>query len=419
MRAQSLTATLAYTYTADGLRVGQDTNGTLTTYAWDWASPVPELLARSTGSQSTPYLLGYETLGWAEGGVWRYVLPDARGSVRQAADAAGAVVRVREWEPYGVEVGGPQEGLGYTGEWQDAAVGLVYLRARWYAPGVGVFTAPDPFPGVRQEPMSLHPYLYVLANPVSRVDPRGLYSIREIKEIFHARLYNPDVLRVFEAGYPLEGRWGWLEVLRVASDGDRLVVLNRIGCADNLPGTYIGRVVGEFHRSNGELLIGNLSHLQAACEGERFGVLKMTHCVPDLRYGEICDPVITHWELKVPYIIDVQHRYMGLRCDFAALEVKEAVVSLISLLVPLLGTEEADNAWELIRMAWEVANAGSEEGAIAALNKFNETAGWLLLKLQMKYGPAAIPQIATLMTAIDFGRDLKSLIESAGCAWLP
>ncbi|MEM2125666.1 MAG: hypothetical protein QXQ53_04645 [Candidatus Methanosuratincola sp.] len=88
--------------------MAQSTDGTLTTYAWDWASPVPELLAQSTGSQSTAYLLGHETLGWAEGGVWRYVLPDALGSVRQMVNAAGAVVAVREWDPYGREVGGPQ-----------------------------------------------------------------------------------------------------------------------------------------------------------------------------------------------------------------------------------------------------------------------------------------------------------------------
>ncbi|MBC7227543.1 MAG: hypothetical protein H5T61_09960 [Thermoflexales bacterium] len=51
VRATSVTATLVYTYTADGLRVGQSTNGTLTTYSWDWASTVPELLSQSTNSR--------------------------------------------------------------------------------------------------------------------------------------------------------------------------------------------------------------------------------------------------------------------------------------------------------------------------------------------------------------------------------
>jgi len=177
VRAQSITATIAYTYTADGLRVGQRVSSTLTTYTWDWASPVPELLSQSTDSQSTAYLVGHETLGWWDGTTWAYILPDALGSVRQMADGAGVVVSAREWTPYGEEVGGWRAGLGYTGEWQDADVGLVYLRARWYAPGVGIFTAPDPFPGVLAEPGSLHPYLYVLANPVNTRDPVESFKI--------------------------------------------------------------------------------------------------------------------------------------------------------------------------------------------------------------------------------------------------
>ena len=162
--------------------MGQAVAGAVTTYAWDWAQAVPELL-QTCNLQSAIcnlYLIGHETLGWWDGTTWAYILPDGLGSVRQAADGAGAVVRVREWTPYGEEVGGWQAGLGYTGEWQDGDVGLVYLRARWYAPGVGIFTAPDPFPGVLAEPGSLHLYRYVLGNPVNRTDPSGRYGKDEV-----------------------------------------------------------------------------------------------------------------------------------------------------------------------------------------------------------------------------------------------
>ncbi len=125
VRAQSITATIVYTYTADGLRVGQAVDGVETTFAWDWAAPVPEVLLAG----STRYLVGHETSGWWNGNRWAYILPDALGSVRQVADGAGAVVNTREWTPYGEEVGGARPGPGYTGEWQDADVGLVYLRA--------------------------------------------------------------------------------------------------------------------------------------------------------------------------------------------------------------------------------------------------------------------------------------------------
>jgi len=169
VRAESVSATLIYTYTsatlsastADGLRVAQSVDGAVTTFAWDWATGVPELLSAGDAL----YLVGHETLGqWDD--AWTYYLPDALGSVRQATDGVGAVVSSREWTPYGVEIGGAQAGLGYTGEWFDGNAGLLYLRARWYRPQIGIFLSRDL---VRQN----HPYQYAEANPVNLVDPSG------------------------------------------------------------------------------------------------------------------------------------------------------------------------------------------------------------------------------------------------------
>ncbi len=126
------------------------------------------------------YLIGYDTLGW-EGArspmgpvMWTYVLPDALGSVRQETDATGAVTAVRAWSPYGEEVGGSQNGLGYTGEWFDASVGLQYLRARWLDVGTGRFTQPDPWEGNSQQPGTLNGYTYVRGNPIALIDPTGM-----------------------------------------------------------------------------------------------------------------------------------------------------------------------------------------------------------------------------------------------------
>ena len=101
MRAESPAATLGYTYNAAGLRYAQSVDGDETTFAWDWDSSVPELLRQGP----TRYLVGHDTLGWHNGKGWTYHLPDALGSVRQGTDAAGAVVRAREWTPFGVAVG--------------------------------------------------------------------------------------------------------------------------------------------------------------------------------------------------------------------------------------------------------------------------------------------------------------------------
>jgi len=171
VQAQNLTATLVYTYNADGLRVAQTVDGETNVFTWDWVTGVPELLSDG----ESLYLISYDTLGWQNGDDWTFVLPDALGSVRQETDAAGAVTAVREWSPYGEEIGGAQNGLGYAGEWFDANVGLTYLRARWYAPYLSQFVSQDPFPGLRTQPFSLHPYVYVLASPISATDPSGWY----------------------------------------------------------------------------------------------------------------------------------------------------------------------------------------------------------------------------------------------------
>jgi len=209
VRAESLTTTLVYTYNADGLRVAQSVDSAATAFVWDWAAGVPEML--DDGRYT--YLIGHDTLGWQTGSDWRFVLPDALGSVRQETDATGAVTAVREWSPYGEEVGGAQAGLGFTGEWFDANVGLTYLRARWYDGTIGRFTQVDPWEGDPWRPLSLQPYQYASVNPVNRIDPSGLYDEIEIH-------YNLTLKLAMEVGFSNE--WG-IKIARQIAAGDQQV----------------------------------------------------------------------------------------------------------------------------------------------------------------------------------------------------
>ena len=54
--------------------------------------------------------------------------------------------------------------------------GLLYLRARYYNPSAGVFTALDPFEGILIRPMSLNGYSWVEGNTPNRVDPTGMWG---------------------------------------------------------------------------------------------------------------------------------------------------------------------------------------------------------------------------------------------------
>jgi RHS repeat-associated protein len=214
VRAQSLTATLRYTYTVDGLRVAQDVDGAVTTFAWDWATGIPEML--SDGDKR--HLVGHDTLGWEDGaGSWTYAVPDALGSVRQAVDATAAVVAAREWTPYGVEVGAPggtpQAGLGYTGEWFDASVGLQYLRARWYDSYLNHFTSSDTIVPRYHNPQSINGYIYVLGNPIRFTDPSGLVpEYNQIGDITAPGVI-PSLLegQYLDFGYQYSCNCGWID----------------------------------------------------------------------------------------------------------------------------------------------------------------------------------------------------------------
>jgi RHS repeat-associated protein len=179
VRAESVTATVAYTYTAAGscpggscvLRAVQSADGATASFTWDWASTIPEAACHD----DTLYLVGHETLGHWDGARWAYYMPDALGSGRQERDSTGSVVAAREWTPYGTGVGVVQEGPGYSGEWWDVDVLTLYLRARWYDPYPNRFVTPDSILSDHANPQSLNGYAYVGNNALKYVDPSGHY----------------------------------------------------------------------------------------------------------------------------------------------------------------------------------------------------------------------------------------------------
>ena len=236
--------------------MAQSVDGDVTTFAWDWATPaagsgqapVPELLRQG----ETRYLVGHDTLGWNDGAGWTYPLPDALGSVRQVlvlseaegTDAAGAVTSSREWTPFGVALalsgaegaGESPAGLGYTGEWWDADVGLEYLRARWYQPGTGRFTSRDP------SRLEQNLYTYAQANPLLRTDPTGYFSNETIASSLGVATFDEVIQMFYRSDFsyapPTIGgdvatleervgnRWGFLKLLQEAKMGDTLSFLN-------------------------------------------------------------------------------------------------------------------------------------------------------------------------------------------------
>lgn len=79
------------------------------------------------------------------------------------------------YDPYGllIEQGGLLgSAFGFTGEQTDAN-NLIYLRARYYNPALGMFQSKDPEMGYMGLAMSMNGYSYVHGNPVNLTDPSG------------------------------------------------------------------------------------------------------------------------------------------------------------------------------------------------------------------------------------------------------
>jgi len=110
---------------------------------------------------------------------WMDTLEDGLGSIRAEINHNSQVIAgTRTMNPYGdvmtdYNYGTMDSGYGFTGEQIDPNE-LVYLRARYYDPNVGVFASLDPFEGMNNRPMSMNGYSWVEGNVANWSDASGM-----------------------------------------------------------------------------------------------------------------------------------------------------------------------------------------------------------------------------------------------------
>jgi len=128
-----------------------------------------QLLALDIGCHS------HDLLG-EKGTAWAWHLNDGLGSVRQLTGGNGDVTLTQGYTPFGLllwQEGDAATAYGFTGEQQDPAVALVFLRARYYDPATGRFLSKDPFPGYAAWPQTLNRFIYAVNSPINFADPSG------------------------------------------------------------------------------------------------------------------------------------------------------------------------------------------------------------------------------------------------------
>ncbi|MCX8131620.1 MAG: RHS repeat-associated core domain-containing protein, partial [Clostridia bacterium] len=104
----------------------------------------------------------------------KYMLFNAHGDVVQLTGTDGNVIKSYDYDAFGNEKNLDQNDTNvfrYCGEYFDKETGTIYLRARYYNPGIGRFIPEDPIGA------GLNWYTYSNNNPIMFIDPFGLEAI--------------------------------------------------------------------------------------------------------------------------------------------------------------------------------------------------------------------------------------------------
>ncbi len=123
-------------------------------------------------------------------GVIAYYHHDHLGTPIQATDKSGKVVWAARYEPFGKAIiVTPQataenpiitSNLRLPGQYEDEETGLHYNWNRYYDPAIGRYVQSDPI-GLAG---GVNSYGYVFANPLSKIDPRGLRPLTGPEKTF-------------------------------------------------------------------------------------------------------------------------------------------------------------------------------------------------------------------------------------------
>jgi len=170
-------ATTDYAYDGDGLRESETTSDTTTQFTWNDSGPLPLLIQKTIGSDTTSYIDGPTGLPLEEinpDGDTYYYSQDNLGSTRALTNSTGDVADTDTYDPYGnvtTSSGSVANAMLFSGQYMDTESGLYYLQARYYDPALAQFLSADPL--VEETEM---PYGYAGGDPINADDPTGLCS---------------------------------------------------------------------------------------------------------------------------------------------------------------------------------------------------------------------------------------------------
>jgi RHS repeat-associated protein len=177
--------TVTYKYDSTGYRFEKKINSDEPIkFLIDTENPTgyPQVFQETADSGKTTYIIGRNIIGQAvDSNKPLYYLRDGTGSVRHLVDANCSILESYYYDAYGNlfsrSTANPASKLLYRGGWWDRDLQMYYLQSRYYDPATGLFNRMDEHPGNRQEPQSLHKYVYCQDDPINKIDPAGTFGL--------------------------------------------------------------------------------------------------------------------------------------------------------------------------------------------------------------------------------------------------
>jgi RHS repeat-associated protein len=168
---------VAYHYDSEGRRIEKIVGSTATQWLYNgtdiyaqygsgWTSPTALYTDGGTDLPLIRAAVSGGTFGQAT-----YYYQDGLGSVVGLSDNTDNMTQVQRFDAWGNLLSGtipPSAQYGYTGREPDET-GLIYYRARYYAPGIARFVSEDPL-GLAAR---INLYAYTNNNPINANDPTG------------------------------------------------------------------------------------------------------------------------------------------------------------------------------------------------------------------------------------------------------
>jgi RHS repeat-associated protein len=272
----------------------------------------------------------------------------------------------------------------FTGQIEDATIGLYFYNARYYDPALGRFVQADtivPEPG---NPQDLNRYSYVRNNALRYVDPMGFFSEEEIMGFFNVETWE-QVLAHFEEGGSLEGRWGWLAVLRAAEVGDIVFATHHYFALYG--GSPEEEIIfgGKFRTLDGQLFIQNSRSIVL---WDHEDVAQLSNYYAFLKYDG------RHGDYRTHHYSNYQHYYVT-KYDFSQVDQAGALYDVIGICTnyaPSLEVQAIGYGADLaaITMSWPPFAAAVATGA---------------------------PSLQIADAGVDLALDLGGLLPVGGIVW--